>query len=787
MSKGKWALAALLTLFCLEFTHSRAIDSTPSPIGFDQPDEKEDNATEETLGNPKKEDLVVHLATVRVAGLRLEAAFDADDNVVLGHNKKHNVIIKPEENVRVVLFGQNFQDVGAVSFTADGTCTDMEHFREADFSSMTLTRLVVEMAFPESNATSYKLCVSEKFYAFPRFAVLEDPFTTVTTEIPPEEPFLPLYISVPALVILLCLSGLFSGLNLGLMTLSPYELQLYIASGTEHEKWCATKILPLRKKGNQLLCTLLIGNVIVNVGVSLLLDKILGSGGIVLVSATAAIVLFGEIIPQAACVKIGLTIGAYTVPITQVLLVLMWILTKPIAVILDIFLKEELTRSLERNKLVEMLKMSEKTVIGGTSDEFKMVLGALELYDKTVAHSMTRYEDIFMLPSSLTLDALMVNQILEMGYTRIPIFEGDPHNIVALLFVKDLALLDPKDNHNVMNIASIYNHEVRRVLIDMPLRNMLEEFKKGEYHMALVEKLVEQEDKDPIYELCGLITLEDIIEEIIQCEIIDETDTVCDNVNRKKRQRKKNHDMSQIVNTANVKCVINIQLLAVTIQVMSTCHSIFGSPYIFPTILEKLIRKNCKKVEATQFSCLKELGVVQPKPAALYTKGEFSNKFIMILSGRAVVTIGKEEMRLEAGSWHVFGTEVLDAMVAAIDRAQAQQSTERSTVSLNAEVTNNAIGFIPDFEAVILYECIFCEITAQDLLLAYNSSQIMENNSKVQVVRSNSRTSLIEEIPKQCITPIRNGSVKLRTVSEGETVTLLTADETCKFINGNTN
>lgn len=87
------------------------------------------------------------------------------------------------------------------------------------------------------------------------------------------------------------------------MSLSVQELQLYIASGTDAEKWCAAKILPLRKKGNQLLCTLLFGNVIVNVGISMLLDMILGSGFLVMATASIGIVIFGEIIPQALCVK----------------------------------------------------------------------------------------------------------------------------------------------------------------------------------------------------------------------------------------------------------------------------------------------------------------------------------------------------------------------------------------------------------------------------------------------------------------------------------------------------
>ncbi|PIC17601.1 hypothetical protein B9Z55_023789 [Caenorhabditis nigoni] len=793
MLMKKWTHVLLILVFVAPLVQSRPIVTE---------EEKQAEATIARIaGTPKPEPY--HLTKVKVSGLRLEANVGTFDKIVMGHNRKHHVVIAPNQNVRVVLFGQNFQDIGALTFTADGTCTDMRHFLEADFSSMTDLRLVAEVVFPKTAAESdiFKLCIAEKFYAEPRFSVIEDPFTTVTTEIPPAEHVMPRWLSIICLAFLLCSSALFSGLNIGLMSLSPYELQLYRASGTNSEKKYSEKILPVRKKGNQLLCTLIIGNVVVNVGISMLMDMIVGTGLGVLFGATAAIVVFGEIIPQALCVKKGLLIGAHTLPITQVLFFLMYPLTWPISKLLDVFLKEEITCSLERNKLVEMLKLSEKTIIGGQTDEFKMVLGALELYDKTVATAMTRYEDMFMLPDTLNLSADMVQQILDMGYTRIPVFEnkgpgGNPKklninkhifgpdeevkNVVALLFVKDLALLDPADQQNVMKIANVYNHEVRRVLEDMPLRTMLEEFKRGEYHMALVERLVEQEDKDPVYELCGLITLEDIIEEIIQCEIIDETDAVCDNVHRKKRQRKKNHDMSQIVNTAHAKCAVNIQLLAVTIQVMSTCHKVFSTTYILPTILEKLIRKNCKKVEATQFSCLKEAGIVQPKPAVLYTKGEFSNKFIMILSGRAVVTIGKEQMRLEAGPWHSFGTEVLDAMADAIDRS-ANHTTSRSTMSLNTEVTNNTIGFIPDFDAVILYECMFCEITASDLLLAYNSSQIMQNNSKVQVVRSNSRTSLIEEIPKETSTPTRNGSVKLRTVSESETVKLLPKNDTCHF------
>jgi metal transporter CNNM len=83
-----------------------------------------------------------------------------------------------------------------------------------------------------------------------------------------------------------------------------------------------------------------------------------------------------------------------------------------------------------------------------------------------------------MLPDTTVLNTKTVAEILRMGYTRIPVYSGNRNVIVGLLFVKDLALLDPDDNFTIKTVCGYHEHPLRFVMEYAPLRAMLEEFKK---------------------------------------------------------------------------------------------------------------------------------------------------------------------------------------------------------------------------------------------------------------------------------------------------------------------
>ncbi|KAJ1374199.1 hypothetical protein KIN20_036828 [Parelaphostrongylus tenuis] len=257
---------------------------------------------------------------------------------------------------------------------------------------------------------------------------------------------------------------------------------------------------------------------------------------------------------------------------------------------------------------------------------------------------------------------------------------------------------------------------------DTPLRVMLEEFKKGDYHLAMVQRIVSAEDSDPTYELVGVVTLEDIVEEILQAEIVDETDAVMDNVNRTRRRGAQARDVSCLMDADEPSRVISVQMQLVAMQWLTTNQKAFHSDRISQSVLEKLIRQHCHRVELSHLPDMYEPKAVVPRTAKLYTKQEYSEKFILILEGRALVTIGQAEMTFEAGPWHAFGTEMLEHLVARSDiDSRALGDIEQSGSSLCSD-NNKRLGFVPDFSVVVRDECTFLEITAHNWLAAYRST-----------------------------------------------------------------
>ncbi|KAK4336791.1 hypothetical protein RND71_043570 [Anisodus tanguticus] len=123
-------------------------------------------------------------------------------------------------------------------------------------------------------------------------------------------------------------------------------------------------------------------------------------------------------------------------------------------------------------------------------------------------------------PISWALDRIL-------GFSRIPIYETDRSNIVAVLFAKDLAFVDPDDKVPMQTLCQYYKHEISYIFEDSTCHYAFTLFKEGKSHMAFVVRVSEEHDeKDPHYEVIGLVTLEDVLEEVLQTEIVDETDVL---------------------------------------------------------------------------------------------------------------------------------------------------------------------------------------------------------------------------------------------------------------------
>jgi len=175
-----------------------------------------------------------------------------------------------------------------------------------------------------------------------------------------------------------------------------------------------------------------------------------------------------------------------------------------------------------------------------TGDEKDMLKSILDLDDITVGSIMVPRKDIFSLPSTSSLDELLL-QLKDSPHSRIPIWEKNPENIIGILHVRKLIglkLTDPKS----FNISS-YCQKPWFIPESTKLDIQLMEFKKRKKHFSIVV--------DEYGEFLGIITLEDIIEEIVG-DIDDEIDVL--KVSKEVKGIKKISKISYLVKgTVNIR------------------------------------------------------------------------------------------------------------------------------------------------------------------------------------------------------------------------------------------
>ena len=323
------------------------------------------------------------------------------------------------------------------------------------------------------------------------------------------------------------------------MSLDTVELEIMSRSADEQQAKAARRIIPVREQGNLLLVTLLLINTIVTELLPLVLDTLYPGGVFALAASVTSIVLFGEIIPQAVCSRHALVIGSYMINFVKVARFVMYPIAAPIAYLLDKLLGEELGNVYSRDQLKGLIDVHSRNKFGVLTDDETLILkGTLDFSQKTVADIMTEADDVLMLDIDTVLNRKTLKWIMKVGHSRIPLYTKIRSNVVALLLVKQLLLVDPSQNIAVRELIS-RKKRAHKIRVSPPiycscttlLPDLLNEFQMGRSHMAIVFDDIQKPEEERRF--LGVVTLEDIIEEVIMEEIQDETDVYQDNREKK--------------------------------------------------------------------------------------------------------------------------------------------------------------------------------------------------------------------------------------------------------------
>jgi Mg2+/Co2+ transporter CorB len=341
------------------------------------------------------------------------------------------------------------------------------------------------------------------------------------------------WITAVSILGLLCLSAFFSGSETALTASSRGKLKAQADKGSLG----AASAMKVTEDSERMIGALLLGNNIVNIlSASLataLLTRLFGDSGVALATLgmTALVLIFGEVLPKTFAITYPEAVATRVAPIIRVLIIVFSPVVSVVRAVVRGMLYLLGVRGNDAGRMTAIREEIAGTIALGHSegavekDARDRLLGALDLTHRTVDEIMRHRRQIEMINADDAPEKIL-SQALASPHTRLPIFRGSDENILGVIHAKDLLrevhrLTQETDSPDPQSLTTLDIVKVAMKPYFIPetttLDEQMREFLARRTHFALVV--------DEYGALQGLITLEDILEEIVG-EITDEFDVV---------------------------------------------------------------------------------------------------------------------------------------------------------------------------------------------------------------------------------------------------------------------
>jgi Mg2+/Co2+ transporter CorB len=338
-------------------------------------------------------------------------------------------------------------------------------------------------------------------------------------------------VALASIVALIIISAFFSGSETGLTTASRARLNELERRGNNRAK----TVLKLTSMPERLIGSLLLGNTLANITASAVataaLVKVFSDSGAVIASValTVIILIFAEVMPKTYAIAYPERVALAVAPIMRLIAAILG----PIVMTVEYIVKKTLMVFGVDTSNVESILSAHDEIRGAIDLHQKegsmvkkdrdMLGGILDLKDLEVMDIMVHRTKMNMLDASEPMTEI-IQQVLKSGHTRLPVYKDNPDNIIGILHAKSLFGAVQADGRSVPNLKLDDILSPAWFVPDTrPLTDQLNAFLRRKTHFAIVV--------DEYGEVQGLITLEDIVEEIVG-DIKDEFDAVTTGVRK---------------------------------------------------------------------------------------------------------------------------------------------------------------------------------------------------------------------------------------------------------------